>query len=110
MIYFLLGEDTAAKDAKIAAWKQEYLSSPEAHSFDFETLSSIKCDPVALKKSFITLPAVAKKRIVILRDCHKLSEINQKLIAEFAASNHEHLVLGLESSQWEAAASFVKTV
>lgn len=110
MIYFLLGEDTAAKDAKITAWKQEYLASPEAHNFDFETLSGIKCDPAVLKKTLIALPAIAKKRIVVLRDCHKLSEYNQKLIVEFAASNHEHLVLVLESSQWEPTSGFVKAV
>ena len=108
MIYFLLGEDLTAKDDKIAAWKQEYLTPPEAHNFDYEVLYVIKCDSLSLKKALVALPAVAQKRVVLLHDCHKLSDRNQELIAEFVLTNHEHLVLILESSQWEAAHSFVK--
>ena len=110
MIYFLLGEDLAGKDAKVAAWKKEYLVSVQSHDFDYEVLYGTKCDPLSLKKSLIALPAIAKTRVVLLRDCHKLSEHNQAIIAEFAVSNHNHVVLILESSQWDAGHSFVKSL
>ena len=110
MIYFLLGEDSAAKDAKTAAWKQEYLTAPESYNFDYEVLYGMKCDPAALKKALVALPAIAKKRIVLLHDGHKLSEPNQKIISEVAASDHDHVVLILESSQWAITHSFVKSL
>jgi DNA polymerase III delta subunit len=110
MIYFLLGENTAGKDTKIAAWKQEYLTSSQANNFDYEVLSAIKCDSFALKKALIALPALAKKRLVVLHDCHKLSDHNQELIAEFANSNHDHIALILESSLWEPTHSFIKSI
>ena len=110
MIYFLLGENTAGKDAKIAAWKQEYLISAQANNFDYEVLSGHKCDSFVLKKALIALPALAPQRVVLLHECHKLSDHNQELIIEFAASNHEHIVLILESSQWEPTHSLVKSV
>ena len=110
MIYFLLGENTAGKDTKIAAWKQEYLSSADANNFDYEVLSGHKCDPFVLKKALVALPALAKKRFVLLHDGHKLSDHNQELIAEFSASDHDHIILILESSLWEASHNFVKSV
>jgi|SRR3989338_1000381 len=110
MIYFLLGEDPAAKDAKVAAWKQEYLAAPESSHFDYDVLYGTKCDPLTLKKALIALPAIAKKRIVLVHECHKLSEPNQKIITEFAASDHDHVLLILESLQWEATNSLVKSV
>src|SRR5689334_11245017 len=110
MIYFLLGENTAGKDTKISAWKQEYLVSADANNFDYESLSGHKCDPAVLKKALIALPALAKKRLVIIQDCHKLSEYNQELILEFAGSNHDHIVLVLESAQWEPTHSVIKSV
>jgi DNA polymerase III delta subunit len=110
VIYFLLGEDMAAKEAKVAAWKKEYLVPAESQEFDFEVLYGTKCDPLVLKKALIALPALAKQRVVLLRDGHKFSEHNQSLLSEFAASNHDHLVLIIESSQWEATHSLVKSL
>src|SRR5436190_17474173 len=98
----------AAKDAKVAAWKQEYLVPEGSHDFDYEVLHGTKCDPLVLKKALMALPALAQKRVVILRDCHKLSEHNQELLSEFGASNHDHLILICESSQWEPTHSFIK--
>lgn len=99
----------AAKDEQAAGWKKEHLA-PESYDFDYEVLYGTKCDPLTLKKTLITLPAIAKKRVVFLRDCHKLSDHNQELLSEFAASNHDHIILILESSQWEVTHSFVKAL
>ena len=83
MIYFLLGEDRLAKDQKINEIKAACLSSDDALKFDYELLHSIKLDPAVLKKALIALPAVAKKRFILIRAVEKLSAPNKKIITDF---------------------------
>jgi len=84
MIYLLLGDDYASKDKKIAEIKSTFFPSPEALQFDCETLSAHKLTAEALKKVLIALPAVAKQRLVIIRQCEKLSTQNKDLLLRFA--------------------------
>ena len=109
MIYFLLGEDVAAKDARIADLKKKILST-DAISFDYEVLHSSKLDPETLKKALMNLPALARQRVVVIRECHRLSPQNRTLILEFANKNYPHLALVLESGEWDSRESFVRGV
>ena len=83
MVYCFLGEDTPAKDQKILEIKRKYLSSPDSLTFDWEILHANKLDPADLKKSLVTLPVLAAKRIVAVRLAEKLSPANKDLIREF---------------------------
>ncbi|MDP2653695.1 MAG: hypothetical protein Q8Q08_06650 [Candidatus Omnitrophota bacterium] len=108
MIYIFLGEDEAAKSSRIDQIKKETLPDPDARSFDYEILYAPKLNPVTLKQSLIALPAIARKRLVLLKECHRLTEDNQAILASFAAASHEHLVLILESSRLEPGSPFVQ--
>lgn len=107
MTYLFLGQDLTAKDSKIAEIKKKICPSPDALKFDCETLYAQKLDPEELKKAFITLPAIANERIVIIRECHKLSAHNKELIFEFV-KNPGRCVLALESEKMETTDAFIK--
>ena len=110
MNYLFLGEDSDKKELKIAEIKTKVLPSPDAQKFDYEVLYAHKLSPEVLKKTLIDLPAVAKKRLVLLHDGHKLSPQNKKLILEFVSAEADHVVLLLESREWEPGDSFVKKI
>ena len=110
MTYLFLGEDTLAKDQKITELKKKILPTPQAAQFDYESLSASKLDPEDLKKSLISLPAIASKRLIIIRDCHRLSAHNQELIVEFLEKSFQHAVLVLDSGEWDQKNSFLKKI
>ena len=80
MIYLLLGDENALKSQKIDELKKKYIGSNDEIQFDYETLDGNKLDPADLKKSLMSLPVVAKRRVVILHTCQKLSDQNKKII------------------------------
>lgn len=119
MIYFLLGQDRANKETKITDLKQKFLASqrgkppsPEAEKFDYEVLYGNKLDSQTLKKALLALPAVARKRLILIRDCHKLNAHNKNLIIEFVSRKDDVVstVLILESGELSPNDSFVKKI
>ena len=110
MTYLFLGENTLLKDKKIAELKKKFLVSPQSFQFDFQLLSASKLEPEILKKNLMDLPAITSQRLIIIRECHRLSEYNQALIVEFLEKLFNHAVLVLDSDEWEQKNSFVKKV
>ena len=86
MIYLLLGGDGLAKDQKIVDITKKVLPSQDAFKFDYEILHGSNLDPAVLKKALMSLPAVASKRLVVIRDTGKLNAHNQKLVLEAVKS------------------------
>jgi len=110
MSYLLLGKDKKAKDAKIVELKRKFLSSPDTLEFDYEVLYSHKLDSDTLQKALFALPAVASKRFILIRECHKLSPHNRELIINFLNKKSEKVILVLDSDELEAQNSFVKSL
>lgn len=99
MIYLLLGGDSSAKEAKIAELKSEHLTNDDAVKFDSDAFRGADVDAVTLKKSLIALPAVAKRRLVVLRAIEKLNSQNRKILLDFIDSGQDHAVLVLETGE-----------
>jgi len=110
MIYIFLGEDTLAKDKEIDLLKQKFLSSPEALRFDYEVLHAHKLTAEDLKKALISLPAIASQRLVVIRECHRLSAQNQQLVADHVSSQFQDTVLILESGQMQAKDAWIRAL
>ena len=107
MIYLFVGEETATKDQKIAEIKAKIFSAnPEAVNFDFETLDSKDLRPAEFKKSLLALPAVASKRLLIIRTIDKMQAANQAILLEFAKSKTENIVLILDTHENDFSNSF----
>ena len=110
MIYFLLGEDEAQKETKLGELKKNALTSANARHFDYEILYAHKLDTPALQKALLSLPVSGLQRVILIRECHHLSEANQECLLQFAVSKHDHVVLILESSELNAQNNFVKSL
>ena len=108
MIYLLLGEDTLAKDAQIAELKKSLCPQPGALSFDYESLDPHKLDPETLKKALLTLPALAPKRLIVIRSAHQLKTLHKDLIVGLMEKFLPTTVLVLDSSEWEPRDDFIR--
>lgn len=110
MIYLFLGEDREAKIKSLADIKAQHFSSNDARTLDYESFHAPKLDPAELKKALIALPAVAAQRVIMIRDCEKLSTSNKNIILEFAQGDHAHAVLILDTDQPTGKSSFFNTI
>ncbi|HNV23336.1 MAG TPA: hypothetical protein PLH56_00610 [Candidatus Omnitrophota bacterium] len=109
MLCLLLGDDRIAKDQKIDALKKKYLPSLEALSFDYISVQvHQKLDPDGLKKKLLDLPAVAKKRVVLLTMAQKLNDQHKQIIIDFLKTSHDHLILIIDSDQEDSKNAFIK--
>ncbi len=110
MIYLLLGEDEAVKEANLTQLKEKFLTSTNARHFDFEILYAHKIDPLALQKALLALPVSGSRRMVLVRESHHLSTANKEFLRQFSSLKHDHVVLILESTELNAQDSFVKVL
>ncbi|MFT5169821.1 MAG: DNA polymerase III delta subunit [Lysobacterales bacterium] len=108
MIYLFLGQDVAAKDLKLAALKEKFLSCKESHEFDFDILHAAKLDSDTLKKSLIALPAIEKVRLVVVRCIEKLSQHNKDIILRFLEEKETKTILILDGASLDGKTKFYK--
>ena len=98
MIYLLLGEDTQAKDLKIAEIKSRLLNKPEAVHFDFESLDAHHLSAAGLKKALLALPALSSQRLVLVRHVHKLKNDAVRVLLTFVNKPPDYCDVILEAS------------
>lgn len=110
MTYLFLGVDVIAKDSKIATLRKQIFSSGQGLDFDYDVWHAHKLEAETLKKSLLNLPAVSKKRLVIIRDSHKLTPQNQDILQAFIVEKSPHADLILDSEEWDQKTAFVKKV
>ncbi len=111
MTYLVFGADASRKESRIAELKEQHLSHKDSLSFDYEILYGHKLDPETLRKALLALPVFSAARFVLVRECHKLTEHNRRVIVDFlAAGRQEHLVLVLEADELKAGDPLRKDV
>lgn len=110
MIYLLLGDDKDAKDRKIAEIKAKCLADDSALKLDYESLLGAKLDPDVLKKALISLPAVSKRRLILIRSVNKLDTHNKKIILDFIQTENRHAVVILDSDEESGKSSFFNKI
>ncbi len=99
MVYLLLGEDLKAKDAKITQIKTQFFKDLQALNFDFEGLDGQGLVADVLKKALITLPVLAPKRLILLRNVHKLKPADAAVLKQYVTNPSAHVDLILETSE-----------
>ncbi|HLD69173.1 MAG TPA: hypothetical protein VJA17_00245 [Candidatus Omnitrophota bacterium] len=110
MTYLFLGENSRAKDEKIGELKKKILTPPQSFQFDYETLHGAKLEEHHLKKALMNLPALAPRRLVVIREGHRLSPKNQEILVQFLEKSYDHAVIILDSNEWDHKNSFVKKI
>lgn len=100
MIYLFLGDDLAAKDARITEIKNKFFKdSEEAKAFDFDNLDARELGENALKQAFLTLPVIAPVRLILLRQVHKLKSADIQVLINFCQKPAKHCDVILESTE-----------
>lgn len=110
MTYLFLGEDSRAKDEKIGELKKKILTPPQSFQFDYELLHAAKLEEHHLKKVLMNLPALAPRRLVVIREGHRLSPKNQDILVQFLEKAYDHAVIVLDSDEWDHKNSFVRKI
>lgn len=106
MNYLFLGDDRTAKDKKIVLIKASLFTDPESFHFDYELLYGHKLAADGLKKALVALPALSAQRLIVLKQCHKLSPQAQEIVTAFLTNKPKHVVLILDSDEGELKGIF----
>ena len=109
-MYLLAGSDSAKKEERIEALKKSTLKSNDARQFDYENLSAHKLHKDILKQAFDALPAVGKKRFVLIREVEKLDKHNKDLLLQLANQELDHVVVVLDALKPDFKTSFFKKI
>ncbi|MBF0478329.1 MAG: hypothetical protein HQL26_02500 [Candidatus Omnitrophica bacterium] len=97
MIYVFLGDKVELKDEKLSQIKKSVLKdSVEAENFDYEVFYADDLSADDLKKSLITLPAVASHRVIVIKNIKKLNKASQEVLLAFEGSGADHAYLILD--------------
>ena len=107
-IIIIIGEDPRPKEKQLAALKEKWLTSSDALKLDYESLDAHKLSHRALQEALLALPAVAARRLVILRNCQQLTKPVKDVLAAYAAAPFKHLILVLEADRLSATDPFIK--
>lgn len=107
MLYILLGDNLSVRDTKLNQLKNKILPDPQSHPFDLEILSAHKLSSELFKKALVALPALSSRRLVIVREAHRLSEQNKQILQAIAAEQYKHHDIILESDEWTLKDSMV---
>jgi DNA polymerase III delta subunit len=110
MHYLLLGNDTSLKDTQLNKIKRELFSDTDSQRMDSETLDGHKLSPEKLKIALLSLPALAEKRFVHIRQAEKLSKENLALLEDFLKGDSSHVVVVLDAVSWEAKSEARKSI
>ena len=106
----LFGSDRQAKDQRIFQIKNRWLTSPEAHSFDFDIFYASKLDLDSFQQSLVALPVSAEKRVVILHDCEKLVARAQDFLKSYISKVSSSVILVLDTDASDLKLVFFKSI
>jgi DNA polymerase III delta subunit len=109
MHYLILGEDKRRKDEEINSLKKGLLFSSDAQKFDCDALYAHKLSPEELKRSLMSLPAISRQRLVIIREGEELKQQHKEMLSEFFESDQKTTVVILEA-ELSASDKFVQKI
>ncbi len=107
MTHILIGADHTARFRAVAAMKDRLRRAIDA--IDSETIDADRLAADALKKALLTLPA-SGRRLVCIRDAHRLSSDCRRILREVCTGIPDHLDLIIESSEWKPSDPCVKAL
>ena len=109
-IYLFLGGDSQDKDQKILEIKNKIFPDKDALKFDYELLHAHKLNPDDLKKSLIALPAMAERRLVVLKGIQKCMAPHKEIVLNFLKEQWTDTILILDSDQADIKNAFITKI
>ena len=106
MTFLLIGRDLQKKDTKLSELKSKLFKEASAVTFNSDIVSAHKLDSDELTKTLKAIPHLAGQRLVVLRQCEKLSEHNRDIILEFVIQDSKTVVLVLDYDEIDMRSAF----
>ena len=108
--YLLIGLKSEDRDARLATLKANFFTSPAALKFDCETFDGNKLSAETLKIALYSYPAIAGKKLVVVRRAEKLGEPALNVVTQFLDDNNAHVVLVLDAGSWDGRSAVKKDI
>jgi DNA polymerase III delta subunit len=77
---------------------------------DCETLDGFKLSPERIKIALFSLPALAERRLIIVRHADRLPKESLEILEDFLKSGHDHASVVLDAVNWEAKGETRKNI
>ncbi|MFA5115992.1 MAG: hypothetical protein WC486_01775 [Candidatus Omnitrophota bacterium] len=106
MVYLFIGQDSPAKDAKIATLRHELFPSKDSEDFNFDIIYADELDLKKLQEVLFRLPLKAKQRMVWLRKCQKLKENIKDYLTGYVKNPLKHVTLVLDMERFDRRDGF----
>jgi len=107
MVYLFLGNNATLKNNHISKIRNKFHTVPDAAHFDYQLLYADKLDKDTLKKALLELPAVAQKRIVVVKQIDKLKVDHKKILSAFFKESIDSTILILDSDKADIKNAFI---
>lgn len=108
--YLFISLQAENRDARIETLKKNLFSTKEALKFDFEVLDGAKISSKELGVALYSYPAVAAKKLVVVRDAGKLKEDSLDVILKFLDDTQTKVVLVLDAQTWDGRGELKKKI
>jgi DNA polymerase III delta subunit len=109
MVYLLIGQDIAAKEAQLKKIIQEFLP-PQLQDFNLDKLYAKEIILKDIQERFLSIPVKSAKRIIVIKDAHLLDQESRDFLLAFSKKPFKHLVLVLDFAQFNYKDEFVKAI
>lgn len=110
MHYLLLGTDTSLKDTQLQKIKRDIFPDGDSFRMDCEALDGFKLPEEKLKIALLSLPALAERRLVIVRHAERLSKENLELLEDFFKAGHNNASVVLDAATWDSKSEVRKNI
>lgn len=107
MVYLFIGEDSPAKDIKLAAIRQGNLSK-DTEEFNLDRLYAEGLTLKDLQEKLFYLPVKCPKRIIAIKHAQNLKSEIKEFILRFVKKPPQQIILILDISEQAKAAEFIE--
>ncbi len=108
--YLLIGLKPEDRDVRLATLRANFFLTPAALKFDCETFDGNKLSAKTLEIALYSYPAIAGKKLVVVRRAEKLDEAALTMIVRFLDDNNAHVVLVLDATSWDGRSGLKKNI
>jgi len=109
MVYLFIGEDSASKDIKLKAIREEHLDKG-IEQFNLDLLYAKGLSLKDLQERLIYLPVKSPQRIVVIKGAQDLKEDAADFILEYVKKPQKKLILILDINQQGKTSVFIKHI
>lgn len=95
MVYLFVGEDSIAKNNKLAEIKKEFFPS-SLEDFNLDILYSRELNLKKLQERLLAFPVYAEKRLIVIKQAENLKEDIRQFIADYVKKPAAEIILILD--------------